>query len=62
MHMININAIFLNFQLIERAIKKGPEDPDMMKLANHWCLVSSIHLLFYFYGACMYLKEMLPKL
>eukprot|EP00105_Crassostrea_gigas_P000413 XP_011412228.1 PREDICTED: uncharacterized protein LOC105317316 [Crassostrea gigas] len=33
--------------LIERAIKKGPEDPEMMKLANHWLLEKDlVHMLF----------------
>lgn len=47
-------VIFFSFQLIERAIKKGPEDPEMMKLANHWLLVSkcffrSLHVHVYMY-------------
>ncbi|XP_062572914.1 uncharacterized protein LOC134234879 [Saccostrea cucullata] len=39
--------------LIERAIKKGPEDPRMMELANHWCLEKDlVHMLF---------KEYVPR-
>ncbi|XP_061188259.1 uncharacterized protein LOC133196364 [Saccostrea echinata] len=39
--------------LIERAIKKGPEDPRMMALANHWCLEKDlVHMLF---------KEYVPR-
>lgn len=42
-------VIFFSFQLIERAIKKGPEDPEMMKLANHWLLVSKCFFVCYMY-------------